>query len=126
MKKSIYAVVDVKNTIKSKWFVLEGNKVIDVTNKLYSLVNEYNQLETTQTKIPFSYKSDSDMITYSFGCGLTHYLQNENLKELAAELNVDHIEVFTTNDLTMYGFKKTHNDWEGALSTILNTKRVML
>ena len=119
-KKSLYAIVKVNNTIKSKWFVLENGKVEDVTDNLFSDVIRYNKQCEKYSKIPFSYDS-TGFIKYSFGCGLTHYLQNRNLNEVTS-LDVDHIEVITTSDFTMYGFKKSESNWKNVLETILKQK----
>lgn len=73
-------------TIKAK-FYLVGEKVENVTEDLYAGVQEYNKIATT--KIPYSLKNG--VITYSFGCGLTHYLQQSNLLQ---------INMYTESDLS--------------------------
>lgn len=84
---------------------------------------KYNKKSETTTKIPFSYYANTleGTIRYSFGCGLTHYLQDSNLKQVT-DLDVERIQVITTGDFTMYGFKKTEKDWEKVLNTILEEK----
>ena len=120
MNKKIYAVVKTSTkTIKSKGFIVENGKVKDVTTELFLDVQNYNNKEGTFTKIPYSFKDS--FITYSFGCGLTHYLQNSNLKELTT-LNVDTISVFTTTDFTMFDIKKSQKDWKQALEIILTMR----
>ena len=115
--KNIYAVVKVSTkTIKSKWFVVENGELKDVTMQLFSDVTNYNKKQSTFTKIPFSFKDD--FITYSFGCGITHYLKNSNLKDVTT-LDVNNISVFTTTDFTMFDIKKSEKDWKKALEIML-------
>lgn len=124
MKKSLYAVIKIgKKTITSKWYQVKENKAVEVTGKLFEDVVKYNKKSETTTKIPFSYYANTleGTIKYSFGCGLTHYLQDSNLKQVT-DLDVERIQVITTGDFTMYGFKKTEKDWEKVLNTILEEK----
>lgn len=124
MKKSLYAVIKIgKNTISSKWYQVKENKAVEVTSKLFNDVMNYNESEEVVTKIPFSYQADTSqgIIKYSFGCGLTHYLQEGNLKQVT-DLDVDRIQVITTGDFTMFGFKKSEQDWEKVLNKVLEEK----
>ncbi len=118
--KNIYAVVKVsEKTVKSKWFIKEDNKIKDVTAKLFMDVINYNQKKTSFTKIPYCFKNG--YVTYAFGCGLTHYLQNTNLKEVT-NLDVDNIVIFTTRDFTMFGISKFQKDWHQALEIMLTCR----
>ena len=118
--KKLYAVIKTSTkTIKSKWFTVENGQVKDVTTDLFLDVVNYNNDVNTFTKIPYSFKDG--FITYSFGCGLTHYLQDGNLEEVTT-LDVNSISVFTTTDFTMFDIKKSQKDWKQALEIILTVR----
>lgn len=76
------------NTIKTRFFLLEDNNIKDVTENICCLVNS-NKIS--------SFKYDKGLANYSFGCGLSHYLQNDNLPKIG--LNNTRIEMFTLNDI---------------------------
>lgn len=121
MSRPLYAIVKVGNkTIKSKWFVLSEGKAVDVTARLQEDVDAYNAREDVSLKIPYKTSAEG-YISYSFGCGLTHYLQDLNLKDVT-RLDVDQIKVLTTGDFSMYGFKKSETDWEAVLNAHLSER----
>jgi hypothetical protein len=103
-------------TIKTRWFLLnkESNKIEDVTGKLYKAINSFNKKaeeEIKQTgnyslRIPYSYKNG--LTGYSFGCGLSHYLENDVLSKLG--FNNCRIEMYTPKDIK-YILKCT-NVWD--------------
>jgi hypothetical protein len=95
-ENTIFAVMDVTfKDIKSKWFIVEDDQLINVTSEVFEAVQEYN--ETASLVIPYRYKNNH--IVYSFGCGLTHYLQSDNVSEVLTGFNVDHISVYTKEDI---------------------------
>ena len=97
--KEIYAVVNVyTKTIKSKWYVREGNEVRDVTLDVWLAVFDYNEesVRMNRSIIPYEYRND--YLYYSFGCGLTHYLNDRNVNEVLGEMNVECIRVYTPRE----------------------------
>lgn len=121
MPQPLYAVVQVgTRTIKSKWFIVSEGKAVEVTGRVQEDVDAYNAKEDVSLKIPYKPSADG-YLSYSFGCGLTHYLQDLNLKDVTG-LDVDHIKVLTTGDFSMYGFKKSEKDWEAVLNAHLSER----
>ena len=104
------------STIKAKWFILHGNRLQEVTESVYVNVKAFNEQTTTpHSTIPYSFKNR--FITYPFGCGLTHYLNQDNMKHVIKQFPAQHLRVWTTSDLNM-----SHNDTNfiAALSTRLD------
>lgn len=116
---TLYAVVNPKgNTIKSKWYKVVDGNLEDVTLQLFSSVKDYNKSiqGLRKTSIPYDYANG--YITYSFGCGLTHYLQNSNVGDVT-QSDIKDINVWTVSDLKMY---TKGNDWENDLKKALQLR----
>lgn len=93
MKKYLIGCInnDLKrsNTIKTRFFLLEGTQIKDITQKLCAGTKEIT-----------TYKYNKGLANYPFGCGLSHYLQNDNLNKVKG-LNLKGFDImmFTLNDL---------------------------
>lgn len=74
--------------IKTRFFLIDGNKIEDVTEKICKKVNE--------EKIS-NFKFNNGLANYHFGCGLSHYLQDDNLDKIGLDNTI--IEMFTLNDV---------------------------
>ncbi|MED2737102.1 hypothetical protein [Bacillus toyonensis] len=95
-EKTIFAVLDVKYTvIKSKWFIVEDGSVKNMTKEVFDAVQKYN--ESATTIIPYQFKNNK--VEYAFGCGLTHYLQSDNVKEVLTGFDIERISVYTQDDI---------------------------
>lgn len=124
----LYAVVHINgNRIESKWFeVDEKEQVKEITDQLFQKVFAYNQVQDqlvgkVYTKIPYSY--EDGFITYAFGCGLTHYLNGENVR-LVTGRNPSSLRVITTSDFSMYGFKQKEKDYAAVLNEMIKQQGV--
>lgn len=93
MKKYLVGCInnDMKrsNTIKTRFFLVDNNKIKDVTQELCEGSKEIT-----------TYKYNKGLANYPFGCGLSHYLQNNNLNKVKG-LNLKDAEIMmlTLNDL---------------------------
>lgn len=76
------------NTIKTRFFTLDDAGLKDVTEDICCGVN---------AKKISNFKYNKGLANYSFGCGLSHYLQNDNLNLIG--LNGYKIEMFTLKDI---------------------------
>ncbi|MGN5650950.1 hypothetical protein [Bacillus sp. Brlt_9] len=95
-EKTIFAVLDVNyKMIKSKWFIVENGELKNVTTEVFDAVQKYNH--TATTIIPYRFKNNK--IEYAFGCGLTHYLQSDNVTEVLEGFDIDRISVYTQEDI---------------------------
>ena len=74
--------------IRTRFFLLENNNIQDVTENICNKVNE--------SKIS-NFKFDKGLANYSFGCGLSHYLNNENISQIGFKDCT--IEMLTLNDI---------------------------
>lgn len=99
--------------IKTRWFYMDINtkQIKDVTEELYKTINKFNiraeEIRKTgkySLRIPYGYKNG--LTEYSFGCGLSHYLQEDVLKELSKDsdnisfpLSKCKISMYTPNDI---------------------------
>lgn len=124
----LYAVVHVTgNRIKSKWFELdEKEQVREITDQLFEEVMAFNRVQdrlggNVHEKIPFSYKDG--FVTYAFGCGLTHYLNGENVW-LVTGREPASLRVIMTSDFSMYGFKKSEQDYAAVLNEMIKQQSV--
>lgn len=106
-------------TIKTRWFYFdaETNIVKDITSELCHAIKKFNERaeksrdnETDYVfKIPYVYIHG--LSKYSFGSGLSNYLQNEHLYDLAKLGKFDFdisdciISMFTKADLRNHGIK---------------------
>lgn len=79
------------NTISTRYFYVDtvSKEIKDVTLELCKVIDDFNevsreilQTETYSLVIPYEYKYG--MAVYGFGCGLSHYLQEEEFKTLEA------------------------------------------
>lgn len=105
--------------IKAKFFLATDNDIEDVTAKLYNGINSYNEscrdeLSKGRHKLIIPYRFKDGYMLYSFGCGLTHYLQDDNFEELndyvkGFSLINAKLTVLTPSDFKML-FKKTVSD----------------
>lgn len=103
------------NTIKTKWYYIdeELNTIKDVSTELFQTIEKFNKDQKNIAKdtgkyamqIPYSYTKDG-YTKYSFGCGLSHYLQQDlfsKLKEVGKELSFDIgkciLQMYTPKDL---------------------------
>ncbi|NCI19804.1 hypothetical protein EJM73_09210 [Clostridium botulinum] len=70
-------------TIKTRWFYLDKDNNIckDVTKELALTIDNFNRRTNNYSRIPFEYKNG--LTKYSFGCGLSHYLQEDLFKDLS-------------------------------------------
>ncbi|EQB4341421.1 hypothetical protein ACYJ2U_001805 [Clostridium botulinum] len=78
-------------TIKTRWFYLdkENNICKDITKELTLTIDNFNDNQNLKSKqtnsyfveIPYKYKNG--LTEYSFGCGLSHYLQENLFKDLS-------------------------------------------
>lgn len=102
-------------TIKTRWFYLDDKNNIckDITKELYLVINKFNvnqKLKSEKTNdyaitIPYKYKNG--LTEYSFGCGLSHYLQEDLFKQLqktgkdilSFNLSKCNIKMFTPHDI---------------------------
>lgn len=77
------------NTIKTRFFLIEGTKVKEVTQKICK-----------GAKHIAPYKYSQGLACYPFGCGLAHYLQNDNLEDITTlDLTNTRMEILMLNDL---------------------------
>lgn len=76
-------------TIKTRWFYVnaETKEVKDITDELFQAIDSFNIVANEKRKtgeysmvIPYYYKNG--LTEYSFGCGLSHYLQADNLEKV--------------------------------------------
>lgn len=79
------------STIRTRFFYVskEENEVRDVTLELCQHVDDFNEKaqavrDTGEYAMLIPYSYNNGMAEYSFGCGLSHYLQ-ENLFEVVVE-----------------------------------------
>lgn len=98
--------------IKTRFFYVDGEKNIvkDVTLELCSVIEKFNNNSKAFRKlgnyaliIPYEYKNG--LAEYSHGCGLSHYLQKEQmielskLTELSFPLQECSISMYTPSDV---------------------------
>lgn len=87
--KLVGCIDKLDNIIKTRFFFVnpENQEVRDVTMELCEAIEAFNEVarairdtgEYSMT-IPFDYKYG--MAEYSFGCGLSHYLQSDQFSEI--------------------------------------------
>lgn len=89
MNKEIIAIIrEVKATkgFKTDFYFYDEIAISNVTDTLYKMIQNFNKKTKEQGKpysvIPYSQDKDGSL-TYSFGCGTTHYLQQSRFKEIA-------------------------------------------
>lgn len=90
-KQLIGCISTLKNVIQTRYFYLDGEtkEIKDVTYSLFNAIEAFNELakakrETGDYAMLIPYEYDNGLVEYSFGCGLSHYLQ-ENLFEALVE-----------------------------------------
>ncbi|WCK57286.1 hypothetical protein PP175_29285 (plasmid) [Aneurinibacillus sp. Ricciae_BoGa-3] len=94
MKHLIGCIEDITRSgrIKTRFFYIDSKtkEVRDVTLELCETIEQYNQkaerIRATgeyAMKIPYDYKKG--MAEYSFGCGLSHYLQEDIFEDISKE-----------------------------------------
>lgn len=111
--------INVNGDIVTRFFNITDEGIVDVTEALYRGISEYNEvcrdvlLEGGYKQIiPFRFKDG--YIRYSFGCGLTHYFQQDQFEELSEyvtefDLNNATMSVLTPDDFKMLFKKKVDN-----------------
>lgn len=86
-KQLIGCIATLKEEIQTRYFYMdsETKEIRDVTYPLFRAIEAFNQQANAKREagsyamlIPYEY--DNGLVEYSFGCGLSHYLQ-ENLFE---------------------------------------------
>lgn len=86
-KQLIGCISTLKDVIQTRYFFLDGEtkEIEDVTYPLFTAIEAFNARAKAKREngdyamlIPYEY--DNGLVEYSFGCGLSHYLQ-ENLFE---------------------------------------------
>lgn len=91
MKKLIGCIDTLEAVIKTRFFYVNSQtaEVRDVTLELCEAIESFNTVarkirasakDAYSMIIPYEYKSG--LAEYSFGCGLSHYLQDSELKEV--------------------------------------------
>lgn len=106
----IGCIEELEMTIKTRFVYLnrESGEVKDVTLPLYYAIEKYNKVakETVPgakyyTYIP--YRFNDDLMEYSFGCGLSHYLNKRLFKDIE-ENSIDFDMEFPLSEceLSMY------------------------
>lgn len=97
------------NVIQTRYFYLnpETSEVKDVTLSLYTAIEAYNEKARIirdaggyAMLIPYEYKSG--LVEYSFGCGLSHYLQANVFEELVVSVSGNINFPLTKCVLSMY------------------------
>lgn len=97
------------NVIQTRYFYVNPNtsEVKDVTLSLYTAIEAFNRkAHEVRSKggyamiIPYEYKNG--LVEYSFGCGLSHYLQANVFEELVISVNGDICFPLTKCVLSMY------------------------
>lgn len=111
--QTLFALVDSNSaenpdTISAEFFAVNAEnptQVIPLTEDVANAVKAYNKTakETNQLILPHKYHGYTETIHYPFGCGLTHYLSEVNLKAVTAHLSAPYNElsklsVFTHKD----------------------------
>lgn len=113
MKTSKTLVACINNltssVIKAKFVLVnrENGTVEDVTSELFDTMQQAN------TNYFNAFKLKGSMLHYAFGCGLTHYLQNDTIEFLVKEnemFNNCNVEALTPNDLKNILGVKNAND----------------
>lgn len=88
-KLLIGCISTLKEAIQTRYFYLdsETKEIQDVTYPLFTAIESFNELANAKRKtgayamvIPYEY--DNGLVEYSFGCGLSHYLQENLFEEL--------------------------------------------
>lgn len=109
MSKLVGTIKSINKTIKTRFFYVDENGQRDVTLEVCEAIEEYNEKARDLIKqgeysliIPIEYKKG--LADYSFGCGLTHYLQEsefENLSPYVKSFPLDKckLHVFTPSDV---------------------------
>lgn len=106
--------------IKTRWFYLDkkNNTCKDVTKELFLTIDEFNEKQKRIINtyhiftIPYEYKNG--LTEYSFGCGLSHYLQ----EDLFGKLNKVGKNILTFNLAECNLQMLTKND----INNVLNCK----
>ena len=98
MKKHVLigCIDKLDKVIKTRYFYLnrETGRVIDVTLPLYQSICAFNQAaqakkDTGEYAMMIPYDYSNGMVKYSFGCGLSHYLQPNLFSLLISEFEGD-------------------------------------
>ena len=91
MEKSVLVgcIQTLKNTIRTRFFFVDksANEVRDVTLELCQRVDDFNKKaqairDTGEYAMLIPYSYNNGMAEYSFGCGLSHYLQENVFEDL--------------------------------------------
>ncbi|NFF77670.1 hypothetical protein FCV38_11925 [Clostridium sporogenes] len=110
--------------IKTRWFYLDNknNTCKDVTKELFLTINKFNkkqkQIKDTYHVLNIPYEYKNGLTEYSFGCGLSHYLQEyvfEELKKvgeniLSFDLTEIRLQMLTKNDIN--NILNCKNSWD--------------
>jgi hypothetical protein len=78
--------------IKTRFFFIDSEieEIKDVTIELCDIISQFNaqakelRLRTGQYSLVIPYEYKNGIAEYSHGCGLAHYLQEENFEDLIA------------------------------------------
>ncbi|WP_442637895.1 hypothetical protein [Rossellomorea marisflavi] len=133
MKKHVLVgcIEELDTTIRTKFIFLDKEKgeAKDVSLPLFYAIDRYNNRPNDgsyYTRIPFQF--NRGLVEYSFGCGLSHYLQENLFEDIEASLNgFDmtfplsdcRLSMLTPSDLTgILEVKGVHDD--GLLDAIKN------
>lgn len=80
MEKELIAIIREASTTKgfaTDFYFRDGKAILNVNDKLYKIIQAHNKKAraegNTYSTIPYSQDEDG-CLTYSFGCGTTHYL----------------------------------------------------
>lgn len=107
-RKELIAIIrerSVNNGFKTDFYFRDGEKIVGVNKLLGEMVYNFNKSQERieketgnyQTKIPYTSKGHNP-ITYSFGCGNTHYLQ-QSLFESISKVSSGYLKVFPLNEI---------------------------
>ena len=76
--------IDVIGDIRTRFFhvSMEEGKVKDVTKNLVESIDNYNNHASMIDKLGIPYEYKGGLACYSFGCGLSHYLQEDTFQDI--------------------------------------------
>lgn len=112
--KLIGCIKTLKSVIRTRFFYIniERNEVRDVTLELCNSIEDFNKVarnirDTGEYSMLIPYQYKNGLAEYSFGCGLAHYLQEEEFekivarsgKELSFPLEECKISMYTPSDV---------------------------
>jgi hypothetical protein len=70
---------------------VEKGKVRDVTENLVEAIDKFNESASMKRKLGIPYEYKNGVACYSYGCGLSHYLQMDLFKDIQ-EVSEDILE----------------------------------